>query len=370
MGTPLRIAYLVQSLEAGGLERMVADLARGARAAYDPEIVCYDGLGTLAPDLERDGIPTTLLRRRPGVDLAYPVLLARHLAERGVTLLHAHNDTALFYGTLAARAAGVPAVVYTEHDRDFPAPRRVARLNHGLALLVDAVVPVSRVLEELLRRHEGIEGAKVRVIHNGVAEAPPPDAAERARARAELGLAPDAPVAGIFAGLKPVKNHAVLLGAWPQVRARVPGATLLVVGDGELRGELERKAGEGVRFLGYRDPVRPCYAAVDVVVLPSRNEGLPLTVLEALAAARPVVASRVGGIPEAVEEGRTGLLVPPGDGPALARALGSLLGDRSLRDALGEAGRRSFEARFTRRAMIDAYLEVYAGCLRRRNLLD
>jgi len=360
----------MQSLEAGGLERMVADLARGARAAYEPEIVCYDALGPLATDLERDGIRTTLIRRRPGVDLVYPFRLARHLGRRGTLLLHAHNDTAFFYGTLAARAAGVPAMVYTEHDRDFPGSRRVARLNHGLAFLADAVVPVSRVLEELLRRHEGISGPKVRVIHNGVAEEPPPGEDERARARAELGLGPEAPVAGIFAGLKPVKNHAVLFRAWREVRARAPGATLLVVGDGPLRAELQRTAGEGVRFLGYRDPVRPWYAAVDVVVLPSRNEGLPLTVLEAMAAARPVVASRVGGIPEAVGDRRSGLLVPPGDASALAQALTTLLGDPALRSAMGEAGRRSFEERFTRRAMIDAYLEVYANCLSRRNLLD
>jgi glycosyltransferase involved in cell wall biosynthesis len=171
--------------------------------------------------------------------------------------------------------------------------------------------------------------------------------AERSRGqlRAELGIPADVPLVGIVARLVPIKAHEVFLRAAAILAAREAGARFLIVGDGERRAELEALStnlglGRSVEFLGWRPDLDRVYADLDLVVLCSRNEGLPVALIEAQAAGRPVVATRVGGVPDLVVSGDTGLLVPPDDPDALARAIQSLLDDVEMRDRLGKAGRR------------------------------
>ena len=363
-----RPLMLCQGLEVGGLESMVCELCRGLRArGHEPEVCCYDALGAYAEDLRGRGVCVHLLRRRPGVDWGYAFRLARLVRGRAVDLVHAHNATAWFYGAWAAFLARRP-LVYTEHDRSFPPPPRIQALHRLLARLTRAVVAVSGEVADNLRRYEGIDD--VRVIPNGVDghRFRPASEGERSARRRALGLGEGEVVLGTVGRLDPLKDHRLLIEA---VTGLEGSWRLLVVGDGPLRAELERlvqerSLGGRVVFLGERRDVPELLRAMDAFVLPSRSEGLPMALLEAMACGLPVVATRVGGIPEAVREGEGGLLCDPGDSGGLRDALCRLISDPPLRRRLGRGARVAFERRFSLQRMVEGYERLYLSLLGRR----
>jgi glycosyltransferase involved in cell wall biosynthesis len=182
--------------------------------------------------------------------------------------------------------------------------------------------------------------------------------------RDDYGMEPGSQIVGVVARLEPEKGHPTLIDAWPLVLRSVPDAYLLIVGEGSRRDDLERQVRElriahRVVFTGRRDDVPGVTAALDVAVLPSYREAQGLTILEAMALSRPVVASNVGGIPEMIQDGVTGLLVPPGDPTALAGAIVRLLEDHSLADTLGRAGHDLVHDRFCIELMVKAIEEIY-----------
>jgi len=248
------------------------------------------------------------------------------------------------WGRLAAWMCGVPAIT-TEHNIDsWKSGRRLA-VDRRLLPITGAFVAVSdAVRADLLCLGVG-RPEQVLVVPLGL-DVDPFLRCEEARGelRAELGVG-DAPLVGIVARLVPIKRHEDFLSAAAVVASRLPQCRFLVVGGGELRRTLEGRARalglDGrVRFLGWRGDLPRIYADLDLVVLTSGNEGLPVSLIEAMAAARAVVATRVGGVPDLVEDGVTGLLVPPGEPPALAEAIATLLADPELRRVMGEAGRK------------------------------
>lgn len=364
MSTPRRVIHLLQGLETGGLEHMVVQLVEGCDARrFQPQVVTYDVLGEYTAHLQRQGIPVRLMRRRPGVDLRYVLRLAGYFRQARPDILHLHNPTAFFYGTLAGRLARVPRIVYTEHGRDFASSTRNRYLHAVLGRMIDRAVAVSQAGRDMLVQ-EGVPPAHIEVIHNGIDAAAFTLDEDRWGVREQLGLTRTQPVLGIVARLDPIKDHFTLLHAMRRLQTRHAGAVLLVIGDGPLRGELEATSrAQGlqrqVRFLGNRADVPALLAAIDVVVLCSRSEGLSLTLLEEGAAANARVATAVGGNTEIIRQGRTGLLVPPGDDAALAEALCVLLDDPEWAVELGAAARRAFVEQFTLRQMLDHYESLY-----------
>jgi glycosyltransferase involved in cell wall biosynthesis len=361
------IGHVVLSLDVGGLERVVANLARAQRDAGARVVVyCLDRAGDLAAPLPGAGIAVrTVGRRRSGFDPSAVVRLWRMLRADHVGIVHCHNHGALVYGSLAARLVRRTPVVYTVHGAHTSSRRATARfLKLGL---VREVVFVSAHAREIARV-AGLAGdAHVHTVVNGVDV----DAFARAgeggrRVREELGIPASAPVCGIVARLTPAKDHATLLEAVARLRAAVPGVHCLVVGDGELRDELAARSRalglEGsVHFTGARENVADYLAAMDVFVLSSVTEGLAMTLLEAMAAARPVVATAVGGNPEAVEDGRTGTVVPAKDPEALAGAVRSFLADPEAAATVGAAGRQRARERFSLEAMARRYAAIYGA---------
>ena len=366
---PLRVVHLLQGLEIGGLEIMVAHLLEGLDPRrFQSQVIGYDSLGPLAYRLGMSGIPTSLLQRRPGVDLRYIPRLARHLATIRPHILHLHNPTAFFYGTLAGRLARVPCIVYTEHGRDFASSKRNKFLHRLLARWVNRIVVVSESGRAVLQA-EGVPRERIKIIHNGIDAAQFLIGEDRWGMRTRLGFDREQPLLGIVARLDSIKNHASLLRAMPRVIRAHPDATLLIIGDGSLRAELEKQAGElglgrNLRFLGTRNDVPELLAALDVAVLCSLSEGLSLTLLEESAAGKPMVATAIGGNPEIIEDGQTGLLVPVGDEAALASAINSLLDDLERARTLGGAARLRFMREFTLARMLSRYAELYEGCAR------
>ena len=359
---PLHVVFLVGSLTQGGLEWMVVQLARSIRSTCRVSVICFDESGELEAHLTEVDIPVEVLPRRPGVDVRYPFRLASRLQALGSHVVHVHNDTALFYGGLAAFLAG-RALVYTEHDRILPERRSVRLINFLLASSARRVVTVSEELRRLLVDGEGIAASRIQVVPNGVDLASPRDPGGT-RLRERERIPGHARLVGVVAGLRPEKNHALLLESAARLRIRFPQLHLVFVGDGPLLPDLQahaRRLGmeDRTRFLGFRSDLPEVYAALDVVALTSDTEGMPLTLLEAMAAGKPVVASRVGGVPEVVEHERTGLLFAPGDGAALDQALAFLLTRPDACRAMGEAGRCRYETHFTLRRMARAYATIY-----------
>ena len=231
---------------------------------------------------------------------------------------------------------------------------------------MDHLIAVSRAIVRKLE-DEGRIGSPISLIYNGVDLTRYREPEVCCTLQAEYGIAPGSPIVGVVARLEVEKGHPTLLEAWPRVLASVPDAHLLVVGEGSQREALESQArGLGllgarpaVTFTGRRDDVPAVTAALDVAVLPSYREAQGLSILEAMALARPVVASAVGGIPEMIEDGQTGLLVPPRDPDRLADAIARLLSDHPYADTLGKAGRDLVEERFCAELMVRAIETIY-----------
>ena len=299
-----------------------------------------------------------------------------------VDLLH-FNDTGCQPVLVAARLAGIPCTTGTLHSLPSSDAADTDAVHRGIECAAMRSLSVAIAPSEFSRRawlrRTRVRPRRIRVIYNGVDAAAFQPAREPEEVRRELGIPAGAHVIGVTARLHPVKGHAHLLRALPRVVRAVPEAHLLLVGDGPERARLERMAaGEGLRdrvhFAGHRSDVADLTQLYDVNVLPSQSESLPYTLIEAMLLGKPAVASRCGGIPELVEDGVNGTLVPPGDEAALAAAITDLLTDPAKAGAYGRAGRRRAEERFTKERMVSETFALYQELLdgrrrgqRRRN---
>jgi glycosyltransferase involved in cell wall biosynthesis len=353
----IRPLILISALPTGGAERVTVSFVRRLRAMGLDVPLCtvtarHDG--PMAVELSHDGIRRYDLGARRLADPRAPLRLARLLRRERVQLVHAHGQDASIV------AAGVCAVsrarlVVTRHVLDEPSAgwRERLRARAACAALrrADVVVAVSRAVAGRVAELARVRSDAIEVIPNGVDldRFGRPGRECRAAVLEPLGIDPASPIVLFPAVLREEKGHEDLLESVPELRRAVPSVRVLIAGGGEREQELRARAlplEETVRFLGPRDDMPDLMAACDVVVLPSLAEALPTVLMEAAAAGRPVVATRVGGVPEVVEDGRTGLLVPVRDPPALARALASVLVDRVRADALGDAARALARERF------------------------
>ena len=371
MSTDKRVTVLqlTQYLGGGGLERVVATLCTNLdRSRFRPMVMCLRAGGDLVPMVEGQGIPVFVAQRDPARrDLGIFRQIRSVVRREGVDIIHSHNTEPFVQGVLAAGPASGVRVVHTDHARDFP-DRFIWHLaEHMASWRAHRVVGVSDHTTRELGWYPRIGRGKLVTIPNGIDGEAFTENQDRALAKRRLGLDPSRVVVGLaVARFTPQKGLDVLLDAFETVVAAHPEACLAIAGDADGRAEMEtsvraRGLGEAVRFLGRRSDMVNVLAAFDLYALSSRWEGLPMAVLEAMAAALPVVATRVGGVPTAVRHGVTGLLVPAEDPSSLARALGLLLGAPGLRAAFGEAGRRRYHERFTAAAMTRAYERLYVG---------
>jgi glycosyltransferase involved in cell wall biosynthesis len=295
-------------------------------------------------------------------------------------VVHTHTAKAGTLGRLAARVARVPVVVHTYHGHVFhgyfpPGRTRVfLAIERALGRWTDSLLAVSEtVRRDLLALGVGSPGS-FRVMPLGL-DLDRYAAADDRKGElcAELGVSRDVPLVAIVARLVPIKAHEMFLRAAARVREKLPTSQFLVVGDGERRHALEMLAGElglgaSVRFLGWRRDLDRVYTDAWIVALTSLNEGSPVSLIEAMAAGRPVVATCVGGVPDLVEEGVTGHLVPPGDADALARAMTDLLLDAERRRAFGLAGRARVVPVFGASRLVADMDALYAELLRAKGV--
>lgn len=353
----------------GGAESLILEHIRHAGPDVETVVCALNRSGPAFESARALGAPCVLLDKS-GNQLRGVRRLASLIREQRIDVVNGHNPTGAIYGTFAGRLAGVRAIVRTEHSIHYPGRHSGAYggvIEPLLTIQAGAVICICEASRESHARRLRWAERKFVTILNGISAAPP--SLGRARARQSLGLAESAPVALNVGSLTKQKAQHVLVDAFADVVRRVPGATLLIAGDGPLREKLVARASErgvaaAVRFLGGRTDVPDLMDAADVFVLSSEREGLSVTLLEAMRCGRAAVATRIGGNPEAVADGETGVIVPVGEAAPLADAIATLLADPARRERLGEAGRERWRRCFTAERMVRETEAVYSRILR------
>lgn len=361
--TAIRVLHVDSERSWRGGERQVLELMRRQRAMGDEPHLAAPESSALYGRARGEGFPAHGVPMRGTWDLASALRIASITRAIRPHVVHWHAARAHALGAIAARFAPGPKRVLSRRV-DFRVRGSLgSRVLYSLP--VEAIVAISEGVKEALVQ-SGIPGDGIRVIPSGIDLAPFETPFDRVAARARLGVAPEQVLAIQVAALAPHKSQTTLLKSAALLREQSPRLVIWIAGEGNLRDSLAAehvrlKLGDRVRFLGFRDDIPDLLRAADLFVLSSYLEGLGTSVLDAMAAGLPVVATRVGGVPEIVKDGETGMLVPPRDPEALAHAMALLADDPGMRDRLGSNGRslaRSYDADRTAFRTRELYLEV------------
>lgn len=366
----MNISHFVENLNRGGLERAVIDLVRAQVAlGHRCQVICLFERGSLADELAELDVPVHACGKRRGFDLSALKRARRRLREHATGILHTHNATAHYHAVLAALGLPIRRTINTRHGMGAleVGSRREWLYRRSLAR-TDAVVTVCETARRELLRLGAVPESKLVAIPNGIRieRYAAADESTRGRLRDSLGLPAQTRVIGTVGRLAPAKDHLGLITAFAELSGRVPDCALVIVGDGELRGELEARIRaaalqDRVFLLGDRNDVGDLLRGFDLFAMSSRTEGYSIALLEASAAALPIVATDVGGNAEIVRDGVNGRLVPAGDSLRMMTALQELVEDPALRAVLGQAGREWAlrEGSFT--TMAKRYDALYAA---------
>ncbi len=368
---PLRVLHVFVTLPVGGAEDLLAGILAGLdRRRFTPGAVCLGPLGPVGEELRRQGMAVTALgldiKRTPAWRLV--AALRRFLREWRPDILHTHLYHPSLYGRLAGLGLGLKGVVVSVHNAYTRVKLHRCLWNFLLAPMTHRILVSSRQVHDDVRRWDRIPEGKLLQLPYGIRLAEVDCPLSKDQAKAALGWSGFC--LGTIGRLEEQKGHGYLLEAVPAMAAAIPDLQVLLVGDGRLRQALERRCRElaveeRVHFLGTRRDLALLYRAMDVFVLPSLWEGLPLALLKAMAAGLPVVATRVSGVEEVIVEGVNGRLVPPGQPGELAQAIIELAARPDLWPRLGQAARETVAASYSLEAMVaqlqDLYLQLAAA---------
>jgi glycosyltransferase involved in cell wall biosynthesis len=371
-GARVRVVYLTHTLGVGGAEELILNMVtRLPRDRYQPIVCCFENpAGPMGVEMMAQGIEVVPLGVAPG--WRQPLgwwAIVQCLRRLRPKIVHTFLLPASLYGRSAAWAAGVPIIVGTEVNIYERKQWHHILAERLLARVSACVVASAESVKQAYVKQLGIPPDSVRVVYNAVNWDRLNATAAPQQTRRQLSIPEDRIVVGVVATLQDKKGHHVLLDAF----ARTPGLArtwLMLVGDGTLRTSLEAYAatlgiGDRVTFCGTRRDLGNLLPAMDIFALPSLWEGLPLALLLAMGAGRPVVATRIAGIPEVVVDGETGLLVPPGDASAIGAALARLSEDPAERRRLGDAAREAVRDRFGADAYASSVTHLYEEFLGR-----
>ena len=374
------IVHVLYRLDTGGMERIVVSLVNATHDRYRHAVISLTGFGALRLEIEDAVVACLSLEKKPGKDWWCYFRFWRALRTLKPDLVQTYNIGTLDLAPVA-RLAGVHRLIHAEHGRDATDPggdnRKYQWLRRWMAPLIRRYVVVSHDLQSWLTERVGIRPSKVTYIANGIDPAKFSRACIGFEPRKRLGdfAPPGTVLIGNVARLDKVKDHEGLIFAFKLLREKAgknnASARLIIAGEGPQRGELERQIArlgltETVRLLGNRGDVAHLLAECDVFALSSIAEGMPLTLMEAMAAGLPVVATDVGGVASVVEAGVTGTLVPAGDPHALAEALSAYVADENLRRQHGKAGCARVAAQFSLSTMVSSYVALYDELLGRQ----
>jgi len=360
---PLKALFVITSMPVGGAEILLVNLLRQFRPSHIvPSIACLKQKGPLGDEIAKE-FAVTEHWLRGKFDVSVVQRLAKHLRKEKIdALISVGAGDKMFWGRLAAKFASLPVVCSALHSTGWP--DGVGKMNRWLTPITDAFIAVAKPHGKFLSDFEKFPTNKIAVIPNGVdTNRFQPNPGARADVRNELGLAPDTPLIGIVAALRPEKNHALFLNAASKVLAKFPNAHFVIVGDGPERSHIESTAAvlkitESVSLLGTRSDTPRLLAALDVFALTSHNEASPVSILEALSCGVPVVSTRVGSVAESVHDQWNGFTVEPGDVHAVAERIKYLLWNKTTAEMMGINGREHVRSNGSLETMVRMYEQL------------
>lgn len=372
----IKVAFVIDDLGLGGAQRQLLELVKRLnRQRFTPIVVSLSEKKTaLKEEMEKTGAAVFLIDQKGKI--SFPVLfrLFRIFKDFSPTIVHTYLFTADLYGRVAGKVAGVPILVSSVRSTEPNKRWHYIWTDRFLGKWCDAVVVNASCIAAILPVREKIERSKIHVIHNGV-DLSRFSSAENGHLRKSFGISEKVFLLGTVGRLGPEKDHTTLLKALKETRKKGHDVVLFVVGDGILRSELIRQGEElgvapYVHWLGPRADIPAILGGLDLFVLPSRYEGCPNVVLEAMAAGRGVIATRVGGTPELIRDGETGILVSPGDTDALVQALSSLVGDPRKLSEMGKNAREAVLEQFPVERMVEKTESLYGHLLRKKEISE
>lgn len=363
------ILYAIETSGPGGAEKMLINLVESLdKDAFRP-LICLLARGWLFDRLRTLGHEPLVIPLGHTPDIGWLRRAASMLRAENVRLMHAHEFYMNTYCATLSRLTGVPCVT-TVHGKNYYTDTWYRRALYRMASRHSTMIAVSDGIRHFLSERVGVSDRRLTTIRNGIdiaTFASTPNA--KSAARQALGLSQHQPIIGCLGNLYPVKGHTHLVQAAAAICRRYPDAVFLFAGRGKMLDTLRQQATEleiigNVRFLGFRDDTPALLAAMDIFVLPSLSEGLPLSLLEAMAANTPVVASRVGGIPEVISHEQNGLLVEPADANALAQHILRLLDNPTLASTLAARAKTDVTAHYSVSTMTARYQALYESLTR------
>ena len=357
--------HLTRNMGIGGLEKVIYDICRHSdKQVFDMSVCCMHFKGEFGHMLEQEGFRVSLVPNLKTVDRTGFWKIARILKEEKPDIIHTHNSHAFIDGTLASLFSGVGKIINTDHARNFPDRRHVMFLERMAARFALKIVAVSEHTRDNLIKYEKIPYKILQVIYNGIDTNVFGKTIDTKLKSSELGIGDYTPIIGLGVRLSAQKGLSYLLEAVKLLIVEFPRLLLMIAGGGEQKEYLEGLSvslgiEKNVKFLGPRTDWNEILQVLDVYVLPSVWEGFPLAVLEAMSARKPIVATAVGGVPSAIIDNDTGLLVPARDVTKLFEALQTVIADRNLRKRLADRAFEKVNSDFTVQHMVKNYEKLY-----------
>ena len=360
---PVRILHLNDGLDFGGAEEVMYSLSVALpKEKYIP-IVCSFENGPMADRLKEKGIEIVIMKKRSPYDPSLILRLALFIKRKHIRLIHTHLLRSHLYGWIAAKLVGIPIII-TIHGKCILYRRHGRSIFPFIANHSNRVICVSNNMRDEIVKELKLSTSNLITIYNGVNFERFSKTKQNADLRKDLNIGLFDPIMGSVGSLRQVKDYPRLLQSAAIVLKEFPEAKFIIVGDGPLKKSLKfrvkcLKLEKNLFFLGWRTDIPALLSLFDVFVLSSLDEGISISILEAMTSSKPVVATNVGGNPEIVEEGKTGFLVPPEKPAKLAEAIIKLLRNKELREIMGRNGKKRVEEKFSLEIFLSKYLKIY-----------
>lgn len=363
------VVHVIDELPPDGAERLIVDVLQNRSDRFRYSVVCIVAGGQMVEELRAIGVPVTVMNRKRGLDFGTLPALMRWYKKERVDVVHTHLYAADSYGRAAAWLAGVPGLFSTRHNTNAWGSRGRRWLAWLLGRASHKVIGCGEAVGTFLVDVERLPPERVTVIANGI-NLRRFDAVDRGALRRELGVPESTVLMGVVGRLHEQKGHADLMIALEALNKTHPDFVCVLAGSGELKERIEADAqarglASKVRLIGQRKDIPNVLAGLDLFVMPSLWEGLPMAMLEAMALATPVLSTNVGSIPSVIDDGVDGLLVPPAQPAALTAALQRMMADPGWRRQLGQAGKATVVAHFNAAHTAAAYERLYLEALGR-----
>lgn len=369
----MKVLYIIDTLiGVGGAERNLLQVSVGLKErGYKPIVFCLKG-GALKNTLLENGIETVDLGLRKIYDFkAINTIfrLVKFVRKKRIDIIVTYHDGSDFLGLILAKLSGIP-IISNRRDMGYSLKKRHILIYKSINSFFDSIIAVSNAVKSFISGQQKVDPQKIRVIYNGLDSSKFLIETNRLKAKEELGLNPHEPTVGCVANIRAIKGHKYFIEAAGRILEKIPDVKFLLIGMRDENGKnkcyeelikiIKKKGiGKKVIFTGERNDIPILLSLVDISVIPSLSEGFSNTILESMAAGKPIVATNVGGNPEAVIDRKTGLLVPPADPSEMARAIISLLKDRVLAKDMGDAGKKRVEIEFSLDNLIKSHEELY-----------